>query len=59
VAEAWELVTSRPELWAFTEPGAGKTAVHLHLEKLSDAGARKAMRERWDEAMDRVAEAAS
>lgn len=114
-AEAWELVTSRPELWlgegasvafdegeryevpgrggleaargeirvvkpgdrlrmtwqpadwpapatlqfTFTEPGAGKTAIHLHLQKLSDADAREAMRERWREAMDRVAEAAS
>lgn len=112
-AEAWELITSRPELWlgegasiAFDEgeryevppadgaPGAsgevrvvkpgdrlrmtwhpegwttpatlqltlsesrsGKTAITVHLERLPDADAREAMRERWQEALERIAAA--
>ena len=113
-AEAWELITSRPELWlgegasvAFEQgeryevppgdgaPGAkgevrvvkpgerlrmtwqpegwpapatlqltlsesrsGKTAINAHLENLPDADAREAMRERWREALERIATAA-
>ncbi|MGH3040313.1 MAG: SRPBCC domain-containing protein [Gaiellaceae bacterium] len=109
--EAWELLTSRPELWlgegasvAFDQgarydvppgggdPGAsgeirvvqpgdrlrmtwqpqnweapatlqvtlstsesGKTAITFHMEKLPDADAREAMRERWREALERIA----
>jgi uncharacterized protein YndB with AHSA1/START domain len=112
--EAWELITSRPELWlgkgasvAFEEgeqyevppgdgasgvsgrvrvvkPGerlrmtwqpegwpapatlqltlfesaSGKTAVHVHLEKLPDADAREAVRKRWRKALERLAAAA-
>jgi uncharacterized protein YndB with AHSA1/START domain len=109
--EAWELITSRPELWlgegasvAFDQgarydvppeggdPGAsgeirvvkpgdrlrltwqpqdwpapatlqltleesssGKTAITVHMEKLPDADAREAMRERWRQALERIA----
>jgi uncharacterized protein YndB with AHSA1/START domain len=112
--EAWELITSRPELWlgegasvAFDQgarydvppgggdPGAsgeirvvkpgnrlrmtwqpqdwpapatlqvtlstsesGKTAITVHMEKLPDADAREAMRERWRGALERIAAAA-
>jgi uncharacterized protein YndB with AHSA1/START domain len=38
--------------------GSGKTAIHAHLEKLPDADAREAMRERWREALERIAAAA-
>ena len=111
--EAWDLITSHPELWlgegasvAFDEgaryevppgggdPGAsgeirvvkqedrlrmtwqppdwpapatlqvtlsktesGKTAITVHLEKLPDADAREAVRERWREALERIAAA--
>jgi uncharacterized protein YndB with AHSA1/START domain len=111
--EAWELITSRPELWlgegasvAFDQgarydvppgggdPGAsgeirvvkpgdrlrmtwqpqdwpapatlqvtlstsesGKTAITVHMEKLPDADAREAMRERWRGALERIAAA--
>jgi len=43
----------------FTDTGSGKTAVHAHLERLPDADASEAMRERWREALARVAAAAS
>lgn len=112
--EAWELITSRPELWlgegasvafdegdkyevpprngaqgasgqirvvkpgdrlrmtwqpkgwpapatlqlTLLESGSGKTAIHAHLEKLPDADAREAVRERWREALERIAAAA-
>jgi uncharacterized protein YndB with AHSA1/START domain len=39
--------------------GSGKTAIHAHLEKLPDADAREAMRERWRRALERIAAAAS
>jgi uncharacterized protein YndB with AHSA1/START domain len=111
--EAWELLTSRPELWlgegafvAFDQgarydvppgggnagasgeirvvkPGdrlrmtwqpqdwpapatlqvtlskseSGKTAITFHMEKLPDADAREAMRERWRGALERIAAA--
>ncbi len=114
-AEAWELITSRPELWlghgasvAFKEgerydvppgkgsPGAsgeirvvkpgerlrltwqpkgwrepatiqltltettsGRTAIGAHVEKLLDADAREAMRERWREALEPLVTAAT
>ncbi|MGH3022226.1 MAG: SRPBCC domain-containing protein [Gaiellaceae bacterium] len=107
--EAWELLTSRPELWlgegasvvfaegaryqapgasgeirvvkpgdrlrltwqpqdwaapatlqlTLTESGSGKTAVQAHLEKLPDAEAREAMRERWRDALERIAAASA
>ncbi|MGH8935230.1 MAG: SRPBCC domain-containing protein [Acidimicrobiia bacterium] len=37
------------------ESGSGKTAIHAHLEKLPDADAREAMRQRWREALERIA----
>ena len=43
------LVESRP----------GKTAIHVHMEKLPDADAREAMRTHWREALERVSAAAS
>jgi uncharacterized protein YndB with AHSA1/START domain len=107
-AEAWDLLTSRPELWlgegasvsfdegerydspeasgeirvvkpgerlrmtwqptgwdspatlqlTLTESESGKTAIGAHLEKLPDAAAREAMRERWREALERLVSAA-
>ena len=106
-AEAWELVTSRSDLWlgkgaaivfdkgerydapaasgevrvvkpgdrlrmtwqpedwpapatlqlTFSESGSGKTAINVHMEKLPDAKARATMRERWREALERLAAA--
>ena len=112
---AWEIVTSRPELWlgegahlAFEEgeryhvrggdggPGVrgevrvvkpekrlrltwqpegwaspatlqltlsrsprGKTAINAHLERLPDADAREAMRDRWRQALERIVAAAA
>ena len=35
--------------------GPGKTALHAHVERLPDAGARETARARWREALDRVA----
>ena len=114
-AEAWELLTARPELWlgegasivfeageryevpsgdglpgargevrvvkpryrlrmtwqpegwrapatlqlTLQTTGSGKTAIHVHLEKLPDAEAREAMRERWRETLEQVAAAIS
>lgn len=57
----------QPEGWpapatlqlTLSESGSGKTAIHAHLEKLPDAGAREAMRKRWREALERIAAAAS
>jgi uncharacterized protein YndB with AHSA1/START domain len=43
----------------FTESGAGKTAIGVHLERLPDAAAREEMRGRFREALDRIARAAS
>ena len=37
---------------------SGKTAITVHLEKLPDADAREAMRERWRGALERIAAAA-
>jgi uncharacterized protein YndB with AHSA1/START domain len=112
-AEAWELITSRPELWlgegasvafekgeryevparkgaagasgeirvvkpcdrlrmtwqpegwaapatlqlTLLESGSGKTAIAAHMEKLPDAEAREAMRERWRKTLERIAAA--
>jgi hypothetical protein len=42
-----------------SESGSGKTTINAHLEKLPDAGAREAMRERWREALERIAAAAA
>jgi uncharacterized protein YndB with AHSA1/START domain len=58
-------MTWQPEGWpapatlqlTLAETGPGRTAIHVHLEKLSDAGARDAMRARWREALERVAAA--
>jgi activator of Hsp90 ATPase-like protein len=58
-------MTWQPEGWraaatlqlTLLESGAGKTAIHAQLEKLPDADAREAMRERWREALDRIAAA--
>lgn len=41
------------------EAGPGKTAIHLHLEKLPDAQAREEMRGRWREALERLVAAAA
>lgn len=107
VAEAWELVTTRPELWlgdrasvtfepgeryeaggatgeirvvkpaervrmtwqpagweapatlqvTFAQSASRKTAIGIHLEKLPDAQAREEMRERFREALERIAAA--
>jgi uncharacterized protein YndB with AHSA1/START domain len=59
-------MTWRPEGWAapatlqftLSESGSGKTAIHAHLEKLPDADAREAMRKRWREALERLAQSA-
>ena len=59
-------MTWRPEGWTapatlqftLSENGWGKTAIHAQLEKLPDADAREAMRERWREALERLAESA-
>lgn len=59
-------MTWQPEGWptpatlqlTLLESGSKKTAVHVHLEKLPDSHARAAMRERWREALERIATAA-
>lgn len=38
----------------FVGSGSGKTAIHVHLERLPDAEAREAMRQRWREALQRI-----
>jgi hypothetical protein len=40
-----------------SESASGKTAIQAHMEKLPDAEAREAMRERWREALSRLAAA--
>jgi len=58
-------MTWQPDGWAapatlqltLLESGPGKTAIHVHLEKLPDAEARETMRERWREALERLAAA--
>ena len=60
-------MTWQPEGWpapatlqlTLSESASGKTAIHVHLEKLPDADARDAMRERWREALERLVAAAS
>jgi len=37
----------------------GKTAMNAHLERLPDADAREAMRDRWRGALERIAPAAA
>lgn len=59
-------ITWQPEGWpapatlqlTLLRSASGKTAIHAHLEKLPDAGAREAMRKRWSEALERIAAAA-
>lgn len=108
-ADAWALVTSRPDLWlgegasvvwergaayeapavrgevrvvkpadrlrmtwqpdgwpspatlqlTFLERAPGKTSIGAHLERLPDAAARESMRERWRDALERIAAAAT
>jgi uncharacterized protein YndB with AHSA1/START domain len=108
-ADAWALVTSRPDLWlgegasvvwergaryeapamrgevrvvkpadrirmtwqpdgwpspatlqlTFLERSPGKTSIGAHLERLPDAAAREAMRERWRDSLERIAATAS
>lgn len=60
-------MTWQPEGWAaaatlqltLSESRSGKTTVNAHLEKLPDADAREAMRQRWREALERIVTAAS
>ena len=58
-------MTWQPDGWAapatlqltLSESASGKTTITAHLEKLPDADAREAMRERWREALERIAAA--
>jgi uncharacterized protein YndB with AHSA1/START domain len=58
-------LTWQPEGWSapatlqltLAETGPGRTAIHVHLEKLPDAGARDAMRAHWRGALERIAAA--
>ncbi len=58
-------MTWQPQGWpapatlqlAMTARGPGKTSLTAHLEKLPDAEAREALRERWRAVMDRLAAA--
>lgn len=60
-------MTWQPDGWpapatlqfTLSETASGKTAIHVHLEKLPDADAREAMRERWRGALERLAAASS
>jgi hypothetical protein len=60
-------MTWQPEGWArpatlqltLLESGPTKTAIHAQLEKLPDADAREATRERWRGALERLVMAAS
>jgi uncharacterized protein YndB with AHSA1/START domain len=58
-------LTGQPKGWdepatvqlTLSESASGKTAIQAHMEKLPDAESRESMRERWREALSRLAAA--